>query len=973
MAIGRPISLTPNIATKAINSVATANQTDFTVTGGYRINELAVYRNGVRLAQGRDFTANDGTTVTLTNGATVNDVIEFVVFDSFNVADAIVSVASSQTVSGDLNVTGKFYSGSIDPNSLNVAGVGTITRISNTSLVATSSTVSSSFHVGSALTANAAGDVETIGIITAASFSGDITGTATQITVSDESSDTTCFPLFATAASGNLEVKSGTNITFNSSSGALTATSFSGDLTGDVTGDVTGSISGGTVAGSTGTFSGAVNVDATTDSTSSSTGALIVDGGLGVAKNVYIGAGLSVAGTLTYEDVTNVDSVGLVTAKSGVNVTGGQLQVGVAYSVGAAGVATAAGFVGPLTGAVTGNVTGDSAGTHTGAVDLNGGVLTLDADADTTITADTDDQIDIAFGGSDRITLSTGLIDLKNSGSQSQLRLYCESSNAHYTALQAAAHSAYSGNATVTLPASTDTLIGRATTDTLTNKTLSAPSITGDVDIADKIVHTGDTNTALRFPSADTITAETGGSERLRITSGGLVGIGTDNPDEVLSLFGSANNVRLRIDSQNLKRNNYIGVSGADNLEIAVDEDNAGGASSLRIRIDAAERARLNASGNLGIGTVTPARRLHLHDESSDTVQLHITNSTTGVSGSDGISFALGSDESLIINQRESNKIVLKTADTDRVSITSGGDVEFSGTAAGVASCTWDASANSLIFNDNSELKLGDSGDLKIYHNGSNSYIKDNGTGQLILDGEAVILQYGSNSKLTTTTAGVSVTGGVGLSGELDFTGPAHKYIDFYTKASDNTLYNATIRLVNHDSSDFDNAINMEREGGVQLYHAGNQRFATTGAGSTSVGISTVQDFSAIGMLKERVRIMANKLSAATNINVDEGNIWYFTTNETATATPNIRYSASESLNNKMLIGDTITVSIIYKPNGAGYYAALTVDGSAVTEEWNGGAAPSAANAGGYDVLTHTLAKTADATFLCLSNVQNYA
>ncbi len=44
---------------------------------------------------------------------------------------------------------------------------------------------------------------------------------------------------------------------------------------------------------------------------------------------------------------------------------------------------------------------------------------------------------------------------------------------------------------------------------------------TGDFSIADKIVHTGDTNTALRFPSADTITAETGGTERLRITSDG--------------------------------------------------------------------------------------------------------------------------------------------------------------------------------------------------------------------------------------------------------------------------------------------------------------------------------------------------------------------------------------------------------------------------------------------------------------------
>ena len=47
-----------------------------------------------------------------------------------------------------------------------------------------------------------------------------------------------------------------------------------------------------------------------------------------------------------------------------------------------------------------------------------------------------------------------------------------------------------------------------------------------DVHIADKIVHTGDTNTAIRFPAADTITAETGGSERLRIESNGKIAIG---------------------------------------------------------------------------------------------------------------------------------------------------------------------------------------------------------------------------------------------------------------------------------------------------------------------------------------------------------------------------------------------------------------------------------------------------------------
>ena len=54
-------------------------------------------------------------------------------------------------------------------------------------------------------------------------------------------------------------------------------------------------------------------------------------------------------------------------------------------------------------------------------------------------------------------------------------------------------------------------------------------TFTGDVDIADKIIHTGDTNTALRFPAADTITAETGGSERFRIYSNGAVLIGADS------------------------------------------------------------------------------------------------------------------------------------------------------------------------------------------------------------------------------------------------------------------------------------------------------------------------------------------------------------------------------------------------------------------------------------------------------------
>jgi len=112
-----------------------------------------------------------------------------------------------------------------------------------------------------------------------------------------------------------------------------------------------------------------------------------------------------------------------------------------------------------------------------GDIDMNGSELILDADADTSITASSDDQIDFRLGGNDRITFTTGLIDLKNDGTQSAIRMYCESSNAHYAALTAPAHSDFSGNITITLPADTTTLVGTDNTATLTNKTLTSPTI----------------------------------------------------------------------------------------------------------------------------------------------------------------------------------------------------------------------------------------------------------------------------------------------------------------------------------------------------------------------------------------------------------------------------------------------------------------------------------------------------------------
>lgn len=117
MALGRPIQLTSNVASKVIRVLATEGQTVFTLAGGYRINQIGVFRNGVRLSNNSDFTALDGVTVTLINAASLNDEVLFQIQDDFRVADAIVGAASSQVIDGDLVVTGTLYGGSVGVSS----------------------------------------------------------------------------------------------------------------------------------------------------------------------------------------------------------------------------------------------------------------------------------------------------------------------------------------------------------------------------------------------------------------------------------------------------------------------------------------------------------------------------------------------------------------------------------------------------------------------------------------------------------------------------------------------------------------------------------------------------------------------------------------------------------------------------------------------------------------------------------------
>jgi hypothetical protein len=92
------------------------------------------------------------------------------------------------------------------------------------------------------------------------------------------------------------------------------------------------------------------------------------------------------------------------------------------------------------------------------------------------LNGDLDVSGDITIG--DDLTVNGGVVDVKNTGSQSVVRFYCESSNAHYAQIQAPAHSAFSGNTTLTLPATTDTIAGIAATQTLTNKSIDSDNNT---------------------------------------------------------------------------------------------------------------------------------------------------------------------------------------------------------------------------------------------------------------------------------------------------------------------------------------------------------------------------------------------------------------------------------------------------------------------------------------------------------------
>ena len=133
-------------------------------------------------------------------------------------------------------------------------------------------------------------------------------------------------------------------------------------------------------------------------------------------------------------------------------------------------------------------------------------------------------------------------------------------------------------------------LTGGTLTGDLTGTT---STFSGDVTIADKIVHSGDTNTAIRFPAVDTVTIETDGSERFRVDSGGhalftlatnAVGNFADNVGEV-----GSGNFCLQVSNTAQDALKPLGFRAED----------------IRFATGSAERLRVGPAGQIGIGGAT--------------------------------------------------------------------------------------------------------------------------------------------------------------------------------------------------------------------------------------------------------------------------------------------------------------------------------------------------------------------------------
>jgi hypothetical protein len=246
-------------------------------------------------------------------------------------------------------------------------------------------------------------------------------------------------------------------------------------------------------------------------------------------------------------------------------------------------------------------------------------------------------------------------------------------------------------------------VIGGSSAAAITGTTITA---TGDVTIADKIIHAGDTNTAIRFPAADTVTIETAGAERLRVDSSGNVGIGTSSPALTAGYLGL--HVNGGTAAQIRVTNSTTGATATDGLTLANDVSAAYlynyEATPLVFATSATERMRIDASGNVGIGTSSPTSRLTISGVAATGATTILSTGTTtnynvgqftntggnlyyGIDNSGGTAFSGSTAYGSIIGSGNSTNLHLVTNSIVRATLDASGNL-----GLGVTPSAWSQS-----------------------------------------------------------------------------------------------------------------------------------------------------------------------------------------------------------------------------------------------------------------------------------------
>ena len=390
--------------------------------------------------------------------------------------------------------------------------------------------------------------------------------------------------------------------------GVITATSFGGDGS-----SLTGIADTGRIDAASVTSSGIVSITNTTASTSSGTGALIVSGGVGIAGSLHVGENVSVGGTLTYEDVTNIDSVGIVTAQTGVRVTAGGLVVTAGVSTIGADLSIADKIV------------------HTG-------------DTNTAIRFSAADTIRAETSGTARLEVdSTGRVSLNEVGTYNDADEYLLVKNT-----------------------------GDACNLSIVGGTSHHSSINmGDTDDFNiQKIKSDHTNNSLQFFTND--------AEKVRIDSSGNVGINTTNPNHELTVFGDEVNFRLTHSGSTNKYNAlYTNVNGTG-VEFNSYQDGTGTKRPYSFKQYDTERLHIDASGRVGINTdsfndAREALRVQAPAGQSETFLSIISPSTTG---SSQIFFGDNDfNEGRIDYNHDENSMAFFTNDGERARITETGAI----------------------------------------------------------------------------------------------------------------------------------------------------------------------------------------------------------------------------------------------------------------------------------------------------------